>query len=133
MKARGVDPADHPIAKEQERLRQYQRKVRKATTAEELRRSKPTLVVDVAAMSRFIAAAVPDLNAAQREELRAAGTKSKERKHRERDGAEPSSGEKKRKKKRHETAAAGAGGSAKEAAMAFLEEAMAVVRQPQDQ
>lgn len=55
-------------------MQQYGRKVAKAVAEKELREARRTLHVDVAAMSRFIAAAVPDLPKQQQQALRNAGT-----------------------------------------------------------
>jgi uncharacterized protein YoxC len=79
LKTKGVDPADHSFQKEQGRLKQYHKKVRKLAAEVEIKKSNRTLEVDVAAMSRFIAAAVPDLNAQQKEDLKNVGNKGKKR------------------------------------------------------
>lgn len=56
----------------QKRLAQFAKKVAKAAADKELRESRRSLEVDVVAMSRFIAAALPDLSAAQRLSLKSA-------------------------------------------------------------
>lgn len=57
----------------QERLAAYERKVKKAVTADDLARSRPGTSLNIAAANRFIDAAIPDLTAAQKQQLRALG------------------------------------------------------------
>ena len=98
LKSRGVEPEDHVFRKESPRLKQYQRKVRKAVAEEELRESKPGLEVDVGALSRFIAAAVPDLSAEQKRELKEVGSK------RNLDASADKKGRKRRKNEKRDVA-----------------------------
>ncbi|KAL4440306.1 hypothetical protein ABPG75_003307 [Micractinium tetrahymenae] len=117
LRASGVDPADHESRKEQERLAQYGKKVRKAAAEKELRESRRSLEVNVAAVNRFITAAVPDLTQGQKAALKAAG--------------QPAGGATTGVRKRRQqeggggAAAVGEGGDAEGAAAAFLEETMA--------
>lgn len=121
LKAKGVDPADHPFNKEHDRLKQYNKKVRKIAAVEELNRNRPTLEVDVAAMSRFIAAAVPDLNAAQREELKQVGKKDKAQREQERE-------ERAAAKRRKKSGGGGNNANSSDAALAFLHETLGEVK-----
>lgn len=120
LKARGVNPEDHAARKEEERLKQYSKKVRKALAEQELAESSRTLEVDVAALSRFISAAVPDLAADQKKELKGVGMKGKAQRKQER--ADLKNGKLRKKRK------GGADDGHKEAALAFLEETLAEVR-----
>jgi len=54
----------------QERLAIYEKKVMKALTANDLARSKPGTSLNIAAANRFIDAAIPDLSAEQKQQLR---------------------------------------------------------------
>lgn len=54
----------------QERLATYEQRVRKAITADELARTRPGASLDIAAVNRFIDAAIPDLTSAQHAALR---------------------------------------------------------------
>ncbi|PNH08583.1 Nuclear nucleic acid-binding protein C1D [Tetrabaena socialis] len=78
LRAHGRDPLDEPAAgsasssarQEMERIRQYGKKVSRAVQEAETRSARPSLRMDVAAASRFIDAALPDLTAQQREALK---------------------------------------------------------------
>lgn len=54
----------------QERLRRYEAKLRRATLDDELARTRPSSDLNVAAANRFIANAIPDLTAEQKQALR---------------------------------------------------------------
>lgn len=116
LKCQGIEPADHAFRKEGPRLKQYQRKVRKAVAEEELRESKPSLEVDVGALSRFIAAAVPDLSAEQKRELKEVGTKNRL----DTSGGTADKQGRKRQRKR--------AGDEKDTALDFLQETLGNVR-----
>ena len=118
-----MDPSDHPFNKEYERLKQYNKKVRKVAAEEEIKRNRPTLEVDVAAMTRFIAAAVPDLNAEQREELKEVRKKDKTQRMQERE-------ERTAEKRRKTSGARDRKKDPKDAALAFLHETLGEVKGP---
>jgi exosome complex protein LRP1 len=80
----------------------------------ELRESKPGLQVDVAAVSRFIAAAMPDLSAEQKQALKRAGA------------AAGGAGAQQQPRSVREKGPRGGEGH-KDAALAFLQEALAEV------
>jgi hypothetical protein len=80
LKTKGIDPTDHAFNKEEGRLKQYNKKVRKLAAEAEIRKSKRTLEVDVASMSRFIAATVPDLSVQQKEALKKVGKEANSKK-----------------------------------------------------
>lgn len=125
LAARGSDPAASEfLKKEGHRLRQYDRKIRKVAAAEELNRSGRSLEVDVAAMSRFIAAAAP-LSGDQKEELRRVGAEAAEKKKKKR-SAEEADGGKHSGKKRKSGKKGDA--SADDAALAFLKDALGEVK-----
>jgi exosome complex protein LRP1 len=74
LKAGGRDAAaDGGASREGERLAAYTRKVKRAAGAIE----RPSVTLDIAAASRFIDHAIPDLSAEQREALRSAGQAAK--------------------------------------------------------
>ncbi|KAF8065949.1 hypothetical protein HT031_003010 [Scenedesmus sp. PABB004] len=60
----------HPAHKELERLAAYERKAKKALTADDLARTRPGASLNVAAANRFIDAAIPDLTPEQKAALR---------------------------------------------------------------
>ncbi len=126
LAARGTDPgASEFLKKEGHRFRQYDRKIRKVAAAEELERSNRPLEVDVAAMSRFIAAAAP-LSGTQREELRRVGAEAAQKKEKKKRVVEEGEivthdGKKRKGGKKGET-------SAEDAAMAFLKDALGEVK-----
>ncbi|KXZ46206.1 hypothetical protein GPECTOR_46g275 [Gonium pectorale] len=77
MRVHGRDPFAPPPGggasvgrQELDRVRQYGKKVSRAVNEAELRASRPVLSLDVAAASRFIDAAIPDLTAEQRQQLK---------------------------------------------------------------
>ncbi|GLI63357.1 hypothetical protein VaNZ11_006288 [Volvox africanus] len=80
IRAQGRDPftpataAAGPTVARQEldRIRQYDKKVMRAVSDAERRASQPVFSLDVAAASRFIDAAIPDLTVQQRRELKRA-------------------------------------------------------------
>jgi len=96
LKTKGVDPEDHSFKKEEGRLKQYKKKVEKFAAEVELKKSNRALEVDVAAMSRFIAAVVPDVSAQQKKELKKiekeASSKKKEQRRRQDQRAEEEEG-----------------------------------------
>ncbi|KAL4421998.1 hypothetical protein ABPG77_005428 [Micractinium sp. CCAP 211/92] len=116
LRANGVDPSDHESRKEQERLAQYGKKVRRAAAEKELRESRRSLEVNVAAVNRFISAAVPELTQEQRAALKAAGQAAGAA------AAGQAAGGRKRQEREGGTSEAA---DAEGAAAAFLEEAMA--------
>lgn len=125
LATRGTAPASSEfLKKEGHRLRQYDRKVRKVAAAAELDASRRSLEVDVAAMSRFIAAAAP-LSGDQREELRRVGAEAEERKEKKRvaagDGGERDGKKRKSSGKKGDP-------SAGDAALAFLKDALGEVK-----
>ena len=128
LKTKGIDPEDHTVKKEQGRLKQYNKKVRKLAAEVELKKSNRILEIDVAAMSRFIAAAVPDLSAQQKLELKKVGeqdkNKKKEQKRKQEQGAPAGDFSSKKVKK---SSASGALGH-KDAALKFLHEALDEVK-----
>jgi hypothetical protein len=67
----GMQPGE-AMRKEAARLAAYFKKVNKAVAAEELRHSRPSLSLNVAAANRFIDHAIPDLTTNQRQALLAA-------------------------------------------------------------
>ena len=148
LQTKGVDTEDHSFRKEQVRLKQYHKKVRKLAAEEELKNSRPTLELDVAAMSRFISAALPNLTLQQREELKEAGRKEKvdkqqqqQQQQRDQEKDEAAEVEKERKKSIRDggigISSVGGGitkkkrrDSHKDDALAFLHETLAEVKKP---
>ncbi len=132
QKTKGIDPTDDSFKKEQGRLKIYNKKVRKLAAEVELKKSNRTLEVDVAAMSRFIAAAVPDLSAQQKEELKKVGkegnSKKKEQKRRQDQGAEAEKTAGGSSKKVKTSGAGRASVGHKDAALAFLHDALGEVK-----
>ncbi|PSC67180.1 nuclear nucleic acid-binding C1D [Micractinium conductrix] len=74
--ASGVDADEHETSSEKKRLVIYSKKVRRALSEQELGQAKRSLEVNVAAVNRFISAAVPDLSSDQKAALKAARGKS---------------------------------------------------------
>ena len=70
LKASGKDSSDHPLQKELDRLKQYKKKVDRDIAEQELRHSRPTISLNIAAANRFIDHAIPDLTQEQRGRLR---------------------------------------------------------------
>ncbi|KAG2444997.1 hypothetical protein HYH02_008867 [Chlamydomonas schloesseri] len=112
IRAHGRDPFAPATAggvsvgrQELDRIRQYDKKVSRAIAEAELRGSRPALELDVAAASRFIDAAIPELSTAQRAALKRAGQVANERR---------GLPERKPKKARAAGAAAGAAGDDKQ-------------------
>jgi len=127
LQTKGIDPEDHSFKKEEGRLKQYKKKVRKLAAEEEIKKSNRTLEVDVAAMSRVIAAAVPDLSSQQKKELKKiekeGNSKKKERKRRQDQGAEE--GERKGgSSKKVKKSTGGSSVGHKDAALKFLHDAL---------
>lgn len=54
----------------QERIKLYDKKLKKARARDELARSRPTISLDVAAANRFINAAIPELTQEQKQQLK---------------------------------------------------------------
>ncbi|KAG2430931.1 hypothetical protein HXX76_009901 [Chlamydomonas incerta] len=80
IRAHGRDPFAPTTAggvsvgrQELDRIRQYDKKVNRAVSEAELRGSRAALELDVAAASRFIDAAIPELSQQQRAALKRAG------------------------------------------------------------
>lgn len=116
LKASGVDPADHEFHKEQERLKQYTKKVRKVAAEKELRETKRSMEVNVSAVNRFISAAVPNLTREQKAALATAGQAAAAAANAKRKRAPGAGGD---------NGNGGAGQDAEGAAAAFLQETMA--------
>jgi hypothetical protein len=74
LTAANVPPATHPVAKEAERLAQFERRVAGAEGAQEKRGKS----LHIAAANRFIAHAIPDLTGEQRAALKAAAQREQE-------------------------------------------------------
>ncbi|KAG2430930.1 hypothetical protein HXX76_009901 [Chlamydomonas incerta] len=86
IRAHGRDPFAPTTAggvsvgrQELDRIRQYDKKVNRAVSEAELRGSRAALELDVAAASRFIDAAIPELSQQQRAALKRAGQAANER------------------------------------------------------
>eukprot|EP00198_Chlamydomonas_reinhardtii_P011570 XP_001700907.1 predicted protein [Chlamydomonas reinhardtii] len=86
VRAHGRDPFTPATAggvavgrQELDRIRQYDKKVNRAVSEAELRGSRRALELDVAAASRFIDAAMPELSQQQRAALKRAGQAANER------------------------------------------------------
>lgn len=60
----------------QERLAAYEKKVKKAITADDLARHRPGTSLNIAAANRFIDAAIPDLTQEQKQAIRNLGKRS---------------------------------------------------------
>lgn len=80
----------------QERLAAYEKKVKKAVTADDLARHRPGTSLNIAAANRFIDAAIPDLTAEQKQAIRNLG-KRDSREDRAATGAGDSSSKRSRK------------------------------------
>jgi len=119
IQIRGKDPSDYKFEREEKRIHQYQKKVRKALAEHEIK--KRTLEVDVAALNRFISASLPELSAEQRNKLKSVEESGKQRK------GEPVEGKRKRKRKGEQKKVAGH----REAALAFLQESFGAI-EPKD-
>lgn len=106
-KATGSQPSEQ-LQKEQERIKLYSKKVSKAISADELRKARPTVTLDIAAANRFIDHSIPDLTKEQRQKLKEA-TDNLKRKAEEDDSAPKKKGSQK------------GGKHAKDAALEFLQ------------
>uniref|UniRef100_A0A061R305 Nuclear nucleic acid-binding protein C1D n=1 Tax=Tetraselmis sp. GSL018 TaxID=582737 RepID=A0A061R305_9CHLO len=110
----GTDPSGHAVQKEEERLREYSRKIAAAREEEEAAAAKSSaLSLDIAAANRFIEHAIPELTEDQRAQLRKAGAEAGEE---QRAAAAAGAKGKKRANKR----GAAAGPEAEETPEAFL-------------
>uniref|UniRef100_A0A7S1X4P4 Nuclear nucleic acid-binding protein C1D n=1 Tax=Tetraselmis chuii TaxID=63592 RepID=A0A7S1X4P4_9CHLO len=74
----GINPADHPVNHEAERLAQYSKRVAAATAAKELAGSKRSLALNIGAANRFIEHAIPELSQEQKQKLREVGRATQE-------------------------------------------------------
>lgn len=117
IKIRGKDPSDYKFDKEEKRILQYEKKVRKALAEHETK--KRTLEVDVAALNRFISASLPELSAEKRRKLRSVEHHSKKNK-----DESPEEGSSKKKKKRRKNEQNNNSTDHKEAAIAFLQSSL---------
>jgi exosome complex protein LRP1 len=132
LKTKGIDPEDHPFKKEEGRLKQYKKKVRKLAAELEINESNRTLEVDVAAMSRFIAAAVPDFSSQQKKELKKIGeegdSKKKDRKKRHDRGEDKEAKAVGDSSKKVKKSTRGGSVGHKDAALNFLHDALSDVK-----
>ncbi|KAG7670490.1 hypothetical protein Ndes2437A_g05019 [Nannochloris sp. 'desiccata'] len=131
LKTKGVDPEDHSFMKEEGRLKQYNKKVGKLAAEVELKKSNRTLEVDVAAMSRFIAAAVPDLSVQQKDELKKIGKEGNSKKKEQKRGQDQGAVEEKAaggSSKKNKKSTGGSSVGHKDAALKFLHDALGEVK-----
>lgn len=117
--------------KEEGRLKQYNKKVGKLAAEVELKKSNRTLEVDVAAMSRFIAAAVPDLSVQQKDELKKIGKEGNSKKKEQKRGQDQGAVEEKAaggSSKKNKKSTGGSSVGHKDAALKFLHDALGEVK-----
>ncbi|KAL3144062.1 hypothetical protein ABBQ32_003860 [Trebouxia sp. C0010 RCD-2024] len=77
LRLHGVPPEEHPIAKEEDRILRFKRKVSKVHSENLLKNSRRATEVNIQAANRFISAAIPELSSQQKQALRQAGAKRK--------------------------------------------------------
>ncbi|KAL3150054.1 hypothetical protein ABBQ38_013402 [Trebouxia sp. C0009 RCD-2024] len=77
LRLHGVSPEEHPIAKEEDRILRFKRKVSKVHSENLLKNSRRATEVNIQAANRFITAAIPELSSQQKQALRQVGAKRK--------------------------------------------------------
>mmetsp|Transcript_853 Transcript_853/g.1982 ORF Transcript_853/g.1982 Transcript_853/m.1982 type:complete len:207 (+) Transcript_853:112-732(+) len=73
----GIDPREHPIEKETERLTQWAKRLAKAASKKEASESQRGLALNIGAANRFIEHAIPELSKEQKQQLREVGKAAK--------------------------------------------------------